>query len=60
MNELFKNEIREAEEKLYKKGYYMANMTDCHNCKFEVYNNDGEVVMDYLTISQLSQLANLL
>lgn len=60
MNELFKNEIREAEDKLQKKGYYVANMTDCHNDKFEVYNSDCEVVMDYLTVAQLTQLANLL
>lgn len=60
MNELFKNEIKEAEEKLYKKGYYVANMTDCHNDKFEVYNRDCEVVMDYLTVAQLTQLADLL
>ncbi len=60
MNELFKNEIREAEEKLYKKGYYVANMTDCHNDKFEVYNSDCEVVMDHLTVAQLQQLAELL
>lgn len=60
MNELFKNEIREAEDKLYKKGYYVANMTDCHNDKFEIYNSDCEVVMDYLTVAQLTQLANLL
>ena len=60
MNEIFKNEIKEAEEKLYKKGYYVANMTDCHNDKFEVYNGDCEVVMDYLTVTQLTQLAELL
>lgn len=60
MNELFKNEIREAEEKLYKKGYYVANMTDCHNDKFEVYNSDCEVVIDHLTVTQLQQLAELL
>ncbi len=60
MNELFKNEIKEAEEKLYKKGYYVANMTDCHNDKFEVYNGDCEVVIDYLTVAQLIQLADLL
>lgn len=60
MNELFKNEIKEAEEKLYKKGYYVANMTGCHNDKFEVYNRDCEVVIDYLTVTQLTQLADLL
>lgn len=60
MTELFKNEIKKAEEKLYKKGYYVANMTDCHNDKFEVYNGDCEVVIDYLTVAQLTQLADLL
>lgn len=60
MNELLKNEIREAEYKLYKKGYYVSNMTDCHNDKFELYDGDSEVVMDYLTVSQLTQLAHLL
>ena len=60
MNELFKNEIKEAEEKLYKKGYYVANMTGCHNDRFEVYNRDCEVVIDYLTVAQLTQLAYLL
>lgn len=60
MNELFKNEIKEAEEKLYKKGYYVANMTGCHNDRFEVYNRDCEVVIDYLTVAQLTQLADLL
>ena len=60
MNELFKNEIKESEEKLYKKGYYVANMTGCHNDRFEVYNRDCEVVIDYLTVAQLQQLAELL
>lgn len=35
-------------------------MTDCHNDKFEVYNGDCEVVIDYLTVAQLTQLADLL
>lgn len=30
-------------------------MTDCHNDKFEVYNGDCEVVIDYLTVAQLTQ-----
>lgn len=60
MNELFKNEIREAENKLKEKGYYVANMIGCHNGKFELYNGDCEVVMDYLTVTQLQQLAELL
>ena len=35
-------------------------MADCHNDKFEVYNGDCEVVIDYLTVAQLIQLADLL
>lgn len=60
MNELFENEIKEAEEKLYKKGYYVANMRYCNNDEFEVYNNDSDVVMDHLTVAQLVQLSELL
>lgn len=60
MNELFKNEIREAEDKLREKGYYVAKMTNMTDCHFEVYNSDCEVVMDYLTVAQLTQLSNLL
>lgn len=60
MNELLKNKIKEAEEKLYKKGYYVANMAYCNNDKFELYNGDCEVVIDYLTVAQLQQLADLL
>ena len=60
MSELFKKEIRESEDKLQSKGYYIANMTDCYNDEFEVYNNDMEVVMDHLSVTQLKQLSNLL
>ena len=60
MNELFKNEIREAGTKLQEKGYYVANMTGCHNDKFEICNRACDVVMDYLTVNQLVQLSNLL
>lgn len=60
MNELFKNEIKEAEDKLYKKGYYVANMSYCNSDEFEVYNGDCKVVMDHLTVAQLQQLAELL
>ena len=60
MGELFKKEIREAGTKLQRKGYYVANMTGCHNDKFEIYNRACDVVMDYLTVNQLVQLSNLL
>lgn len=59
MNELFKDEIREAENKLQKKGFYVANMTDCYNDEFEIYNRNAEVVIDHLSVTQLTQLANM-
>ncbi len=59
-NMLFEKEIRETEEKLYKKGYYMDNMVAPYNDYYEVYNADMKVVMDYLSVAQLVQLANIL
>ena len=35
-------------------------MTVCHYDKFEVYNGDCVVVIDYLTVAQLTQLADFL
>jgi len=60
MNELFKEEIRSAEDKLQKKGYYIANMVDAYNDEFEVYDGDCKVVMDHLSVSQLIQLSKLI
>ena len=57
---MFKEEVRTAENKLYEKGYYVANMTVPNNNEYEVYNGDCQVVMDHLTISQLMQLSELL
>ena len=59
MNELFKEEIEEAEEMLEKKGFYVANMRDCYNDEFEVYNKNAEVVIDHLSVAQLTQLADM-
>lgn len=60
MSELFKEEYNEANEKLFKAGYYVANMTGAYNDNYEIYNKEGQVVMDYLTLSQLIQLSNIL
>ena len=57
---LFEKEIREAEEKLYKKGYYVSNMVEPYNDQYEVYDKNGHVVIDYLSVAQLEQLANML
>lgn len=60
MSELFKEEYNEANEKLFKAGYYVVNMTGAYNNNYEIYNKEGQVVMDYLTLSQLIQLSNIL
>ncbi len=57
---LFEKEIKEAENRLYNKNYYIANMVEPNNDCYEVYNRDMEVVMDYLSVAQLIQLSNIL
>ncbi|MBQ4521627.1 MAG: hypothetical protein IJA10_01575 [Lachnospiraceae bacterium] len=59
MNELFKEEYKAAEEKLYNKGYYVCNMVYDANC-YEVSDRDGKVLIDYLSLSQLCQLSEML
>ena len=52
----------DAEEMLYKNGYYVDNMNtpEFDNNLYEVSNEDGEIVMDYLSLNQLFQLSKLL
>ena len=57
---LFEKEIKEADEKLYKKGYYLSNMAEPYNDLYEVYDKNSNVVIDYLSITQLIQLSNIL
>lgn len=60
MNELFEKEIKEAQEKLYNKGYYVSNMTVPNNDQYEIYDGDGNVTIDHLSVSQLIQLSNMI
>ena len=57
---LFEKEIKEAEDKLYKRGYYVCNMVEPNNDQYEVCNGDGEIVIDYLSVAQLIQLSNMI
>ncbi len=57
---LFEKEIREAEDKLYKKGYYTCNMVEPNNDQYEVYNGDGKVMIDHLSVAQLIDLSNMI
>ena len=59
MNELFREEIKEAEERLYKKGLYVENMEYDKDC-FEVLNGDMKVLIDHLSVAQLTQLSKML
>ena len=55
----FEEIYREAEERLYRKGYYVCNMI-YDNTLYEVTDADGNGVMDCLSLHQLECLANLL
>lgn len=57
---LFEKEIREAEDKLYKKGYYTCNMVEPNNDQYEVYDGYENVMIDHLSIAQLIQLSNMI
>lgn len=57
---LFEKEIKEAEEKLYKKGYYVSNMIEPYNDQYEVCDRDSNVTIDYLSVAQLIQLSNMI
>ena len=59
MKELFKQEYNEAEERLHKNGYYVDNMACDENC-FEVSDENGKVLIDYLSMAQLVQLSKML
>lgn len=56
----FEKEFREAEDKLYSKGYYVENMLEPYNDYYEVCDKNSKIIMDYLSMTQLMQLANLL
>ena len=59
MNELFREEYTKAEEKLYNKGYYISNMVYDSN-SYEIADRNGKTLIDYLSLSQLCQLAEML
>ena len=57
---LFENDIKEAQNKLYEKGYYSCNMTDPYNDQYEICDRDGNIVIDHLSVSQLIQLSKII
>ena len=59
MQELFREEYKEAEERLYNKGFYVDNMEFFDN-EFEISNADGKTLIDHLSLAQLKQLSEML
>ncbi|MCR2050828.1 hypothetical protein NSB25_26720 [Acetatifactor muris] len=57
---LFEEEIKEADEKLHKKGYYVSNMVEPYDNLYEVYDKNSNVIIDYLTVMQLIQLSRMI
>lgn len=57
---LFEKEIKEAQEKLYEKGYYTCNMTEPYNDQYEVSDENNNIMIDHLSVSQLIQLSNMI
>lgn len=57
---LFEKEIREAEEKLWnKRNYIVCNMV-YDNTLYEISDNEGNVLIDHLSVAQVIQLAEML
>lgn len=57
---LFEREYREAEERLYKKGFYVDNMIEPYNDCYEVSDGNGKVLIDHLSLAQLEQLSKMI
>ena len=56
----FKKEFNEAEEKMYKKGYYVFNMVEPLDDEYEIYDRDDSIVMDHLSEAQVVQLSKII
>jgi hypothetical protein len=57
---LFEKEIKEAQEKLYEKGYYVCNMVEPYNDQYEVSDENNNIMIDHLSVAQLIQLSNMI
>lgn len=57
--EEFKIMYTQAEEKLYKKGYYVDNMHYDDTC-YEISDKNEKILIDNLSLGQLCQLSEIL
>lgn len=56
-------EMKEAERKLYEKGYYLSNQFDGFGTvpnEYELTDRNGNAVIDHLSESQVISLAEML
>lgn len=55
--------MKEAERKLYEKGYYLSNQFDGFGTvpdEYELADRNGNTVIDHLTEAQVIQLSEIL
>lgn len=56
--------MKEAEERLSKKGYYVSRQFNGYGASlgpdYEISNRDGKVVMDHLSEAQVIQFADII
>lgn len=55
--------MKEAERKLYEKGYYLSNQFNGFGTvsnEYELADRNGDTVMDHLSEAQVVQLAEML
>jgi len=55
--------MKEAERKLYEKGYYLSNQFDGFGTvpgEYELADRNGNTVMDHLSEAQVIQLSEIL
>ena len=55
--------MKEAEEKLYRKGYYLSNQFDGFGTipdQYELADGNGKTVIDHLSEAQVIALAEIL
>ena len=57
---LFQKEYKEAEEKLHSKGYYIDNMMAPYDDCYEISDETGKIMIDYLSLAQVIQLSNMI
>lgn len=59
MNNLFRKEYEQANDLLFKKGYYVNNMI-YFNDEYEISDEEDNILIDHLSLAQLICLSKML